>query len=171
MSFPLKPRLAISHLLPGCFFLLLVTMGYVKWDFTEVKAIFSGLNSSEFIGTGIIALIAAFLFGEVADSLRDGILELFFERICKMRSVNWSYFYMQSDNEKLLRLEEYYFMWYIFNLNSATCLFFGGVITVVDLGWRGTPWFYVIVWIIVIAVLIYDSVILRNEIAEHTQNI
>lgn len=168
MKFSLKPSLTISHLLPGCFFLLLVLMGYAKWNFAMLKVVFGGIDSTGFIGIGIIGLILAFLVGEIADSVRDGIIESILDKFSSQ--VQWDYFYQQTDKRKLQRLEDYYFTWYIFNLNSSICLIFGGIVTLVDMGIGEIRWIYRIIWIIILVILIYDGIALRKDIARYTHS-
>lgn len=163
-----KPYLIISHLLPGCFFLLISLLAYEKWDFEKIKTAIKGLESTSLIGFGIILLIAAFLFGEIFDSARDGALEWIFEK-ASGKKVRWDFFYDQQDEVKLARLEEYYFTWYVFNLNTAMALIAGGVVSLYNLAGITYNHSVIVYWSIAIALLFLDALILRRDLVKHSK--
>lgn len=163
-----KPYLIISHLLPGCFFLLICLLDYEKWDFDDIKAAVEDLNSTALIGLGIILLIAAFLFGEIFDSARDGALEWFFEKITK-KEITWDFFYNQQDEKKLARFEEYYFTWYVFNLNTAIALVAAGILSLVCLNSKAYNCWFIVIWSIAIGLLLLDALILRVDLVKHSK--
>jgi hypothetical protein len=163
-----KPYLIISHLLPGCFFLLISLIDYEKWEFDKIKASVKDLNSTSLIGLGIILLIAAFLFGEIFDSARDGALEWIFEKLSK-KKVRWDYFYDQPDEKKLARFEEFYFTWYVFNLNTAMALIIAGIVSLIYLDSKSYNHWFIVLWSLAIALLFLDALILRRDLVKHSQ--
>jgi hypothetical protein len=169
MSLNLKPNLLIGHLLPGCFFLLLWLLAYNHWSITDLKNFFHEINATELIGIGIILLIAAFLFGEIFDSTRDGILEYIFEKLTR-KKIKWDIFFDPSPtmSEKLTKLEDNCFTWYVFNLNSALSLIAGGIVTKIHMEQIGYK--YIFPWIISIGILIIDALVLRKELVTHSNN-
>jgi hypothetical protein len=153
-----KPHLVISHLLPGCFFLLLWLLAYNHWNFAAIKDSIKGLETTSLIGLGIVLLIAA---------VRDGALESIIDLIPGQK-ITWDFFFRQDDPEKVERLEDYYYTWYVFNINSALALIFGGVASRFYFKWTEINRCVFAIWLMSIGFLLLDGFVLRRDLVKHS---
>lgn len=160
MNFNIKQHPLISHLIPGYIFLLILYIASFDWEIKplilDTEKVPSGNN---LIIIGIISLVAAFLLGEVFDSLRDSIWENLSD-FFKKHEIHWDFFF-QGDMENIAKLQDGYFTWYVFNVNSSISIL---TALIISLHWINYSSIALWIGIIIIAILISDAVVLRRDI-------
>jgi hypothetical protein len=117
----------VAHWAPGALFIgaLLPLFYDLSWSQTM-----NSLSQHPTVSLSAFA-IAAFLLGEILDSTRDlaeQLLDLVYKRFnCNLlkklvKKVYWDFF-AEAKGEQLDNLENYYFVYYVFNINSFLALF------------------------------------------------
>lgn len=164
MNFNIKQHPLISHLIPGFIFLLILYIASFDWKIMplilDTEKVPSGNN---LIIIGIISLVAAFLLGEVFDSLRDLIWENLWDKFLK-KGIKWEFFFNGSIMD-INKLQDGYFTWYVFNVNSSISIFFSLIIGFV---WLDFSLIVLFIGIIIMTILVWDAIELRKEIVQHT---
>jgi hypothetical protein len=162
MSFPLKPLQLVAQWVPGAFFIVAILPAFYDWSWSKTMEDLAKSPTSISPAVSLPAFaIAAFVIGQVFDSLRD---------IFENDNINWDFFF-GGETEKLRKLEDYYFTYYIFNVNLAIAL------SVAMLVWILAGHFCdfsLLIWFLVIlslVILIWDACLLRKHIVKHTNSI
>ncbi len=172
MNFSLKPHPLIAHWVPGGLVVVAVLMAWNDWSVSTVLALFAGDASKATISI-IVLSVAAFVIGEIFDSLRDGR---------ESDDVNWDFFYDASEDE-IKRLNESYFTYYVLDKNLVCAI----SVAWVFFAWHPPAWacwntlschpscctglcFLAVTAIvgITIWILVRDSKLIRDEIKRHT---
>jgi hypothetical protein len=105
-------------------------------------------------------VVAAFVLGQLLDSLRD-LLEPFWDWWGE--PVNWDFFF-QTDRAKVDQLDDFYFTYYVFNANLVLPLLALCIVA------TGSGHYGVVATIAVAAVIVfYNARSLSKEIAKHTK--
>jgi hypothetical protein len=170
MNFSLKPHPLIAHWVPGVVVLVTALLAWRDWSVSKVLATFAGDASRATVSVLVLSVVA-FVIGEILDSFRN----------CREdHAVNWDFFFEETSEEKVERLNNYYFTYYVLekNLKSAinlallifvgwACwkLWSGNLFSYPQIGWA-VPLFLLAVFAIFI--LHKDSESLRVEIIKHT---
>lgn len=113
MNFSMKPHPLIAHWVPGFVVTLIILLSIYEWDYSSLA---NGVVPTGTSGTfNILALaVIAFVVGQVLDAMRD-LLENIWDIKWK---INWQFFF-EGDKEKLEKLHENYFTYYVFNCNLS----------------------------------------------------
>jgi hypothetical protein len=160
MPFSLKPFQLVAHWVPGWTLLVII--------FLAAKQNHLGLigRIEQDWGTSLVLLAivtAAFVAGELLDALRD-IGEWLLDCLPKWK-IGWD-FIMEMPEEKLRRVEDYFYTYYIFSSNLTLALVVG-IIVELFLPLRFPCWAQ---WGLVIAMLVTlaNAITLRLEIVRIT---
>ncbi len=164
MNISLKPHILISHFIPGFVFIVMSFSSYMNWKINLIVATLKDTPNTNIIIVSFVSIIIAFLIGEVFDSLRDLLEEFPLNKI--FSEVNWDFFF-NADKEKIEKLNESYFTWYVFNLNSSLSLI--GALLFTTLFINNPPFKIWAIVVIASLILFIDGIILRKEIAKHTK--
>ncbi len=120
MNFSLRPHPLIAHWVPGVVVVVTALLAWSDWSVINVLAVFAGDAPKAAISVLVLSVFA-FVIGEVLDSCRN----------CREdNEVNWDFFF-DSDKEKVKRLDEYYFTYYVLNKNLASAIALAWVIFIV----------------------------------------
>jgi hypothetical protein len=183
MNFSLRPHPLIAHWVPGVVVVATALLAWSDWSVINVLAVFAGDPSKAAVSVLVLSVFA-FVIGEILDSYRN----------CREdNEVNWNFFF-DSDKEKVKRLDEYYFTYYVLNKNLASAIGLAWLIFIVhppelalwklpfckllpntQIGWLSGPtsWLGLLVATLLASVAIWilraDAGALRNEIKEHTK--
>ena len=157
----LDPMYLIDHY--QLILLLMIFCAHYQWNIHSIIAGLSALTSINTLAIGFVCIIVAFCTGEVIDSFRGGILEDWI--FDKYRKINWDFFF-QADKGLIKKLEDGYFTWYVFNVNTSISL---------GAGWLIGSFIYfsyleTLILILPLFFLIKDAYGLRGEIVKHTNN-
>jgi hypothetical protein len=123
MNFPWKPHQLVGHWVPG--FVLLAILLLADAHAHHSAALWSKITSS--LGSNfavILAIVVPFVIGEFLDCLRD-LLESLADKFSK---INWDKLQSLSA-EKQVIFEDYYFVYYVFNMNLSIGLIAGYLLT------------------------------------------
>jgi hypothetical protein len=159
MNFPWKPLQLVGHWVPGFVVLtmLLLADAHVHHAAALWRKITNSLGSDFAI---ILAIIIPFVIGQFLDSLRD----LGEHLVDKISQVNWKKLKSLSD-DKQSRFEDYYFVYYVFNMNLSIGLTVGYLLTFI-LRIFPLDYFYSFTSAVLIVVLVFsiNACTLRVEI-------
>lgn len=166
----LKPRLFLIGFLPGFTYLVGVLFIYKGYEYHSVISFGKSIS----LPFGIAIVILSFIIGQVFDSFRDCCVENIFEWFVK-KDIKWDFFYQASD-EKIERLDNNYFIFYILNINILICLLALSLLIILNsCGLKihtilTNPISIVIQLFIAIIILFFDAIDLRRDISTHTKN-
>ncbi len=148
------------------FVLMVVVLSHFHWNYKDFIAIYA---TDGFVVTVTIVLfsIAAFLIGEVLDSIRD-LLEWILDR---KSEVNWDYL-VTAPRDQAEQFDNYYYTYYVLNFNLVLAFVVSSVmiplkvVSLPDWAWRPFP---VLVTVVAVGILSWDAYLLRGEIARITE--
>jgi len=178
MNLKLKPRVFLMGFLPGFLFICGIVLTYKQFDVHQI------LVTSEKITIiiGIAIIVLSFIIGQVFDSCRDWLVEdNIADRWKKVnrKDINWDFFFTASD-KKIDKLDNNYYLFYVLNLDLSICLaslilsiignFLLMICSMVECN-RMVIFksiLFVVIYVLSILFLFKDALILRSEIALHT---
>src|SRR5580692_2724362 len=106
----------VAHWVPGAIFVAAILPLFFNMSWSQAMS-----SSADHPTIALFAfIVAAFIFGEIFDSIRD-VCEWGLDKIHK--KVTWSFF-AEASEDKRKSLEEYYFIYYVFNINTLIALLF-----------------------------------------------
>lgn len=162
----------VAHWAPGALFLATILPMYNGMSWSQAINNLAGHAS---ISISAFA-IAAFVLGEIFDSIRD-LGEWVFDFLCKIkwlrfikfviREVNWDYF-TEAQNKQIANLKDHYFDYYVFNINAFIALSMTGMVSIISHQFCALPIYVRTLGIIFALILLADGLFLRFEIAKHT---
>jgi hypothetical protein len=165
----------VAHWAPGALFVGAILPLFFDMSWSQTM---SNLAEHPSISLSAFA-IAAFVLGEIFDSTRDlgeWLLDSIYEKAgCNflkkiIAKVNWDFFAKAKDDE-LKGLEEYYFVYYVFNINSFIALTAIAIIFLICGEFSALPFVAKICGAMFGVILLLDGLFLRKELAEHTNNL
>jgi hypothetical protein len=175
MNFSLKPHPLIAHWIPGMVILTFLVLFHFHGSYSAFLKDYAGNGSSVTI-TIFLLSVGAFLIGEVLDSFRDGVIEPFWNWLAKKNGKNaitWDFFWKVSP-EKGGQFDDYYFTYYVFNMNLSLALFldllfFWMAKILFPTKLPNFPsWLVSVVFFLCILILLRDARELRKDIARIT---
>jgi len=125
MNFPWKPHQLVGHWVPG--FVVLTILLLADAHAHHATALWSKITGS--LGSNfavILAIIIPFVIGEFLDCLRD----LGEHLADKISEIKWEKLKSLSA-EKQAVFEDYYFVYYVFNMNLSIGLIAGYLLTLI----------------------------------------
>jgi hypothetical protein len=164
----------VAHWAPGALFVAAILPSFFGMSWSQTM---TSLAEHPSVSLSAFA-IAAFLFGEIFDSTRDlgeWLLDMLYQKAnCNfikkvVKKVNWDFF-AEAKGDQLNNLEEYYFVYYCFNINSFIVLVITSVVFMITGQFGVLPLVVKIFGAIFALVLLADGLFLRKEIADHTNN-
>jgi len=111
VNFSLKPHPLIAHWVPGVIVLVTGLLTWSDWSVSKLLSTFAGDGSKATVSVLVLSVIA-FVIGGTLDSFRN---------CSEDDEVNWDFFFDASE-EKVSRLNEYYFTYYVLSRNLALAL-------------------------------------------------
>ena len=167
----------VGHWAPGALFVgaILPLFFDMSWSQTMDK-----LAQHPSVSLSAFA-IAAFVLGEIFDSTRDlgeSLLDKvykkgngnFLKKLKKLIKEVYRDFFAEAKGEQLDALEEYYFVYYVFNINSFIALVITTLAFLISGQLHALPPVTIYFGGFFGLVLLFDGLSLRNEIADHTNN-
>lgn len=165
MNFSIKPHQVVAHFVPGFILVCAIALPLAGWRATKL---FEG-------GIWFAVTIAGFAAGEVIDAFRNRCLEGWFKE-----KVDWDFFFRTRD-QRLANLDEFYYVYYLFDLNLLIAIVAGLIVNVTcfTIPGIGLPsavvdtvhaWHVVVLVGAVLAciVLFADAKDLRGDLVRHT---
>lgn len=116
MNFPFKDYPLIGHWVPGFVVVLVISLSVYNWGLGDLAEAAEGLRDLSMFFSGLAFIVIPFVVGQFLDSIRD-LLEYIWDRNPKCL-INWDFFFY-GGKDKLKNLEQYYFIYYVFNCNLA----------------------------------------------------
>jgi hypothetical protein len=173
MNLSLRPHPLIAHWVPGVVLVVTALLAYSRWSVSTTLAMFAG-DASKATVSVLVLSIAAFVVGEILDAVRDCVAD---------ENVNWDFFFDEPSEEKVERLNNYYFTYFVLERNLSSALAVSLLIFVVHPPewahwWRifsrdlsSFGWFALVTVLVVgaICILLRDSKFLEGEIERHTK--
>jgi hypothetical protein len=167
VNLSLRPHLLISHWVPGMFVLMVVVLSHLDWKYGVFIATYAKEGSVVTVSI-VLFSIAAFLIGEILDSVRD-LLEYIWDKI--LPEVNWDYL-VTAPPDQVERFDNYYRTYYVFNMNLGLAFALSllmvwlGVVSLPDWACRPSA---IVGAVLGLFILLVDAILLRREIARVTK--
>jgi hypothetical protein len=119
MENPLKPSPLVGEVLPGFTAIVVLGVAYFHSHMEEWRLLVSNPTTGVVLGGVFVLLLASWVLGTVADSIRDLLEEWILD---KLWPINWSFlFYASSDS--IEKLNDSWLAYYFLNGNFAVTLF------------------------------------------------
>jgi hypothetical protein len=118
MNQTLRPQPQLAEVLPGALslaLLLLLVFDHTPNAFDYLSAPSTGPGALALYGAAF--LFAAWIFGTLLDTIRNGVVEEVVDWFSK-RPLNWEFF-VRGDRDKVTQLDEYFFAYYQAKANYA----------------------------------------------------
>jgi hypothetical protein len=168
MDFSLRPHQLVAHWTPG--FVLLGILGLTDLSgFRNIlvthPTVCHYLETNQAITLLAIA-VAGFVIGEFLDTIRDLIDRAIDDGNLKcldwIPKVDWK-FLVKGEDSKVQRTDDYYFIYYVFQMNLVWVLVIGGPRL-----WVASHFSFAVLigTIVVVAILFGDAVFLRKDMAD-----
>lgn len=173
MNFPFKDYPLIGHWVPGFVVVLIISLSVYTWGLGDLAEAAEGFTQISVFFSGLAFIVIPFVVGQFLDSIRDLLIEYIWDRDPKRR-VNWDFF-CYGGTDKLKNLEQYYFIYYVFNWNlalgiivSIILFFFLWCLSFIQL--PPCEWIFLGLGIATFGLLVFiwDAVNLRDEIRRHS---
>jgi hypothetical protein len=110
---------------------------------------------------GFVVVVLAFVAGQLLDCLRNGLFESWRDR---RQEVNWDFFF-RGPEERVDKLDRWFFEYYVFDFNLAVPTFYFSVLRLLQ-----GHWVQCVGGLAATAILVRDFWSLREEIAKHTNS-
>lgn len=118
---------------------------------------------------GLAFAVTAFVAGQFLDALRNLIEELI-SIVCPKHAICWAYIW-EFSSEKLDKMDDFYFTYYVFDFNLALALVFGLASQFLpSFSWHLPVW----VWYVAVAALsifVLDALSLRADIVRLSKGV
>lgn len=168
MNLPLKQHHFISHWIPGLVVLMSIVLSRYGWNYENFTNITAAHGSVASISI-LLLIVAAFLIGEIIDTIRDLLEWVWDWDKISNHKIYWDILF--SENEGMQLKRDAYWTFYVLCHNIVIsmllCLFLvlSGVISLPPVL---TNWGIVVLWV-VITLIAVDAFLLRREISVFTK--
>jgi len=166
-------RVLMAFVLPGFIFILLAGLIPPNNYWYEVHVALEKMHEELRLPVVIIAVLAfSFLAGNVADAIRNTILEDWFEGFYPKPDKEWLNYFFRGEKEKVQQLDEFYYSYYQFEVNSGIWLVIFVVVRIFTVTfWPYSPglefvvplWVQGIISIVIAGFLFWDAWLLRRD--------
>jgi hypothetical protein len=119
MENPLKPSPVVGEVLPGFTAIVILSVAYFHSHIVEWSLFVSNPTTGVVLGGVFVLLLASWVVGTVADSIRDLLEEWILD---KLWPVNWSFLFHAS-SESIGKLNDSWLAYYFLSGNFAITLF------------------------------------------------
>jgi hypothetical protein len=161
MPFTLKPHQLVAHWIPGFVALAVVLLADLKSSHSHFQQIVEAIGKPS---AGLAFAVAAFAVGQFLDAFRN-IIEELIGKISPKHAINWDFIW-EFNNEKLERMDDFYFTYYVFDFNLALALVIGFATEFLPIFCWHLP--RCMIWCVFLAIIVFvvDGLCLRRDIVK-----
>jgi hypothetical protein len=159
MENPLKPSPLVGEILPGFTAIVILGIAFGQAHSVDWYRLASSPTTGAGLGAVFVILLAAWVLGSVADSVRNIVEELFLDR---RWPVNWEFLF-HAPTDSIGKLSDSWLAYYFLSCNFAITLL-AVALAGCSFGAVHIAWGWVVGLLVAAVVLGYDAWISRKEI-------
>jgi hypothetical protein len=132
MNFSLRPHPLVAQWVPGMVALFLILLSSFGWSYNSLVLVFASTPQG-LVFSGVVLAVLAFVVGQILDAYRDSFLEdQWDDENGGKNKIRWNFFF-EGEAERLKNLEEWYFTWYVLDVNLGSAIIIGLISTFLNL--------------------------------------